>query len=341
MSFQGKRILFISPRFFNYEKAIIERLTESGARVDFYDERPSNTALTKGIIRVKPNLYEKRINVYYQNIQNQVKDKTYDYFLLIKGEAIPFSFLEEFKKNHPNTLRIFYTYDTVEEYPKFKELMPYFDKNISFETKDVKAHSFLFRPLFYLDQYHSPNDKEKHLYDIVFIGSAHSDRYLIGEKVNEISKRLNLKTYFYYYAPSQWVYFFKKLFDKNFKKFDLKKLSFQKLSHIEISEIYQNSLAVLDINKPFQFGLSMRTFETLVSGKKLITTNPEIKKYPIYNSNNILIIDRENIIIDPEFFQTEFEELTDPALYKMSLESWLEDVFLNDTIEYWDQVIED
>src|SRR5690606_892896 len=194
MSFKGKKILFISPRFFNYEVAIVEKLTELGAEVDFFDERPSNSIFSKGIIRVNPKLYKSQINKYYQSIQNKIKGNTYDYFLLIKGESIPFEFLEELHSNQPKAKKIFYTYDSVFEYPKFKELMNYFDKNISFEPSDVKEYSFLFRPLFYLNTY-KKNDNHKLNYDIVFIVSAHNDRYFIGDKDYLISKYLNISIY--------------------------------------------------------------------------------------------------------------------------------------------------
>lgn len=338
MSFQGKKILFISPRFFNYENAIIEKLTELGAQVDYFDERPSNSILSKGIIRINPKLIALKINNYYREILNSIKDNEYDYFLLIKGESIPFSFLEEFNIIFTHTKKIFYTYDSVYEYPKFVDLMNYFDKNITFEPLDAKKYSFLFRPLFYLNQY-KRNDNSENLYDIIFIGSAHTDRYIIGEKVNQIGKKLNLKTYFYYYIPNKLTYFFKKILDPNFKEFNIKKLSFEKLSHKDISNLYKDSFSVLDINKPFQLGLSMRTFDTLASSKKLITTNHDIKKYPIYNPNNILIIDREKVEINLDFFQSKFESYEQNTLYEMSLDSWLNDVFLNDKIVFWESVL--
>lgn len=339
MNFYNKKILFISPRFFNYEKAIINRLNELGAKVDFFDERPSNSVIGKGMIRVNPRFYQKKINDYYQSIENKTKQTEYDFFLLIKGESIPFSFLKNFNETHPKTQKILYTYDTVEEYPKFEILMKYFDKNISFEPNDCKKYNFLFRPLFYINQYRENHSTDDLKYDITFIGSAHSDRYIVGETIDELSKKLNLKNYFYYYSPSKVVYYYKKLFDKNFKKFNINKLSFNKLSHNEIAKIYDKSFSILDINKPFQFGLSMRTFETLASSKKLITTNQEIKYYPFYDTNNILIIDRENIEIDSDFFNSEFKPYNEMILYKISLDSWLEDVFLKGEIDYWNEVL--
>ena len=85
MNLNGKKILFLSPHFFGYEKAIVTRLKELGAEVDFFNERPSNSVFSRGIIRVKSSLYQAKINKYYKNILNQIKGKNYDFLLLIKG----------------------------------------------------------------------------------------------------------------------------------------------------------------------------------------------------------------------------------------------------------------
>ena len=70
MNLQGKKILLLSANFFDYEKAIVNRLKEFSAEVDFYNERPSNSVFTKGIIRVKSSLYQTRIEKYYQKDLN-------------------------------------------------------------------------------------------------------------------------------------------------------------------------------------------------------------------------------------------------------------------------------
>ena len=68
MNLSGKKILFLSANFFGYEKAITNRLQELGAEVDFFNERPSDSILSKGIIRVNKNFYFKKIKSYYQKI---------------------------------------------------------------------------------------------------------------------------------------------------------------------------------------------------------------------------------------------------------------------------------
>ena len=75
INLHGKKILFLSVSFFNYEKAIVNRLNELGAEVDFYDERPSNSNFSKGIIRLNKKFYHLKINTYYNRILNEIKDK--------------------------------------------------------------------------------------------------------------------------------------------------------------------------------------------------------------------------------------------------------------------------
>lgn len=57
------------------------------------------------------------------------------------------------------------------------------------------------------------------------------------------------------------------------------------------------SKAQIEIQHPSQKGLTTRAFESLGTKTKLITTNPAIRQYDFYNSNNILIIDRNNPVI--------------------------------------------
>lgn len=336
MNLKDQNILFISANFFGYEKEISQRFQQLGAAVDFYNERPSDSLWSKGIIRVNKKLFKNKINYYYQKILAETKTKEYDYFLLIKGEAIPFVFLEKFREYHPNCQMIYYSYDTVQEYPKFLKLFPYFDRNFTFEPQDSLKYNLHFRPLFFLHIYKNSEAKKEVKYDLAFIGSAHTDRYLIGEEIRKICNRNNLNTFVYYFAPSKLTFLLKKIFDKNLKKFDLKKLSFRKLKHSEIAQIYTVSHAVLDINKPFQEGLTMRTFESLAAGRKLITTNDDIKNYPFYNQENILIIDRTNLELDPRFFKSDFEKIDNEHLKMMSLDSWIDCLLFKDQDDYWE-----
>jgi len=333
---KGKKILFLSVSFFNYEKAIAKRLSELGAEVDFYDERPSNSNISKGIIRLNKRWYHLKIKAYYNDILNKIENKRYDYFLLIKGEATPSFFLENIREKNPEMEMIYYNFDPITEYPCLISHLPYFDRKYTFEYNDSVVYNMCFRPLFYLDEYKDLNQKSEPLeYDMVFIGSAHTDRYIVGEKIRETADRLGLTSYFYYYAMGKIAFRLKKIIDKNLKQFDVAKVSFEKLNHHQIIGFYKKAKSVIDINKPFQNGLTIRTFEVLASGKKLITTNTDIVNYPFYSPENILLIDRENIHLDPDFFKTDFKDIDPHTLYKMSLDSFLDCLFGEPQDDYW------
>ena len=82
--FKNKSILILSVKFFNYVNLIRDELILMGARVDLYDERPSNSFYSKAIIRLKRDLHQRNIDKYYQKIITLIKNHRYDYFLLIK-----------------------------------------------------------------------------------------------------------------------------------------------------------------------------------------------------------------------------------------------------------------
>ena len=135
------------------------------------------------------------------------------------------------------------------------------------------------------------------------------------------------------------VYFFKKIFDKTFKEFKYSQLSFKSLKVKQIVELYQQSIIILDINHPFQKGLTMRTFEAIGAKRKLITTNKEIAKYPFYNENDFLIIDRNDIKLNLDFFKDNYLTLDSKLYEKFSLEGWLFNIFVDAEESFWNKCI--
>ena len=63
-----------------------------------FDERPKNNFLTKAIIRINKNFIKKIITNYYKRIISEIKNKSIDYLMVIRGEVIPKWFLVKLKK---------------------------------------------------------------------------------------------------------------------------------------------------------------------------------------------------------------------------------------------------
>lgn len=333
----NKNIIFFSVQTFNLEKEILKKLQELGANVDYYDERPSNSNFSKGIIRLKRSIYQHRIDNYYQKILDNVINKKYDFLFVNRGEVIPEFFLEKFREIQKECVFIFYTWDSFTNHNHPINILKYFDKKFTFDPDDALKYSIQLRPLFYLDSYKqkSSNDKTNISNDLLFLGTAHSDRYRIGNEIVKWCDANNLKSFCYYYIHGKLVYFYKKLFDKTFKEFDYRKLDFKSLTSDEILDLYSKSNVILDINHPGQKGLTMRTFESVGAQKKMITTNTEIKKYYFYNPKNIYIIDRNNIQLDKRFFEGEYEKIDKDLYESMSIEGWLKEIFVDQQPNVW------
>lgn len=332
-----KNILFFSVQTFNLEKEIIKKLKEVGANVDYYDERPSNNNFAKGIIRLKRSIYQHKIDKYYNQILEITSQKKYDFLFVNRGEVIPGFFLEKFKSNQPDCILIFYTWDSFTNHTHPVSILKYFDKKFTFDSDDAVKYKINFRPLFFLDAYReiSKAKSAKLKYDLLFLGTAHSDRYKISNSIVNWCDQNRLTSFCYFYMHGRLVYFYKKIFDKSFDEFDFKKLSFKSLTIQNIIALYKDSNVILDVNHPGQKGLTMRTFESIGASKKMITTNSEIKRYSFYNPKNIFIIDRNDIKLDKTFFETEYEALDNDFYESASIEGWLNCLFVKEESNAW------
>lgn len=325
-----KKVLLFCPKFFNYEKEIIKELENFGAIVDYFDERPKNNFITKAAIRINKKLIKKRIKTYYNNIYEQIKNNNYDYVFVVNIEAMLPEFLEKIKNNFFESYFILYMWDSIRNKKYTKDLMIYFDRVLSFDKNDALSLSNVhFRPLFFIDKYANIKSSETNLeYDLSFIGTVHSDRFFLVSTIKNELEKMRRNIYFYMYFPSKILFYRKKLSDKKFSLAKIKDFSFTPMSQDEIIEIVQKSKSVLDIQHPSQTGLTMRTLEMLGAEKKLITTNKDIVNYDFYHPENILVIDRENPIINSSFLDISYNKVDEKIKHKYSIKGWLEEIFI-------------
>ena len=239
---KGKKILFFSVQTFNLEKDIVNQLEKHDALVTYFDERPANNNFTKGIIRLNRNFIKNQILKYYKKILKELKGQQFDYLLVNRGEVVPEFFLKEFISTQNNCKRIFYTWDSFQNNGHCLSILKYFNKKMTFDHADAERYNLEHRPLYFTDKYRKIyNSNEQKIYNLIFLGTAHSDRYLISTKISDWCNKNNLTNYSYYYMQGRLVYFFKKYFDKSFQIFDFSKLSFKSLSSDQIIDLYRKS----------------------------------------------------------------------------------------------------
>lgn len=321
LSLKGKTALVFYPDFFDYGHKISNAMKSQGMHTYLYNSRPVQSAWGKAFFKVVPEMVLNASKDYYQNILDTHKSENIDYIFIV--ERLPIWFLKQIKEDHPTSKMVLYMDDSIRNLKGIEKRFPLFDKIYSFDKQDANEHDNIeFRPLFYCVK--EERKEKKYKYDLCFIGTSHSDRYKI---VKKIKKQMDPNLFFaYLYLQSDFMFTFYKLTNKDFKNATRDEFSFEKMKYEQNIQIEDASKVILDIQHPNQTGLTMRTIEMIGLKKKIMTTNSDIQNYDFYRPENIMIIDRNNPVIDPSFFDKPYKELEEEIYEKYSIEYWVHDV---------------
>lgn len=328
MFLQGKRILFFSAHLFGYQNDIRLAMESVGAIVDYYNERPANNFLVKGVIRINRNLLAGYINHYYNKIIKETLQKEYDYVFFIKGESISASNVRRLKQFHPEANFIIYHWDSIANNSNAQNLLPYFDRVFSFDKIDCERLGLHFLPLFYTPDYANIPYYDKEIkYDMLFVGTTHSDRYKLVKRIEEQIIKMGGLCLTWFYFPSKILYYKMKIQNSYLRQIPVHTFHFKPMSKELLLQLYAGSRIIIDVQHPKQTGLTMRCIETLGAKRKLITTNYYITEYDFYNPDNILVVDR-NLPYVPEKFLNEPYRDTPKEIYESySIKNWLSSIF--------------
>jgi len=281
-------------------------------------------------VRTQKKAFDMILKNHFQKVKEQIKDKKYDYFLLIKGEVTPESFILEFKKNNPSAKLIYYTYDASNNNsPNGVFIQKYFDSCYSIDFWDVENNPHLkLKHLFFSKEFLQDYSltTQKRIYDISFVGTLHSNRYKVMRKTFEKFEN----SYLFLYSPAQWWFLYNKIFNKDYRGIDRSTVSFKKMDLQQVASVFKSSKSVLDIQRYGQAGLTMRTFEVLASGAVLITTNPYIKQADFYDEKNIVCI--EDDISKDKIAEAKLKILN-PIVKNIKLEKYCVNIWVREFFE--------
>lgn len=327
-----KRVLFISPDFFDYPKLISNCLKDKGFAVDWMSDRPFSSTLLKGIGRLFPFLFKRKMKHYCKLIAKKMYSNDYEIVLIILGQFFSSESIKMFKKILPKATFILYMWDSFANFPICLEASKEYDFVYTFEFNDAVKYNYRFLPLFYS---YKKADSSNKKYFCSFVGTVKKGKlsYLneIKGKIEEIAKENGGKCYFYFYLQSKLVFIFYKFFSKEFKHSKMSDFHYKKLNYLDNLNIMNQSFIVIDCTMEKQNGLTMRSFEALSQGAKLFTNNLNIEKYDFYNTNNIYIY-RGKIDNKSTFFKNGFET-NYSFLDKYNISNWIDQLIGGSKIE--------
>ena len=108
---------------------------------------------------------------------------------------------------------------------------------------------------------------------------------------------------------------------------DDKKLLSPPISYDEVIQSVAESRAVLDITKDRQSGITLRPMEAMMLDKKLVTNNPNVKKYDFYNPENIFILQERDIEELPIFLRSAVVPVPNSIKNEYRFEEWSKEFF--------------
>ena len=270
-----KRAVLIGPSFFGYENDIVDELERSGFVCNFFDERPSNRGLVRAGLRLARVLGRTVRLRAHESFLKHPDASGADLVLFLKCEHIGEDFGRAMRLQNPEARIVFYAFDPISRSaPWIASDRSVMDVKYSFDPNDVEVYEDLrYLPLFYGRSYSGDMQWEARHYDVCFIGTLHSGRYAFVEHVVR-----NLDASFrYYFSPARWDYLLRKQ-SSAYRGVPMDQVRFRPLSREDTARALGSSRVVLDLPRPEQTGLTMRTFEALSSGCAVVTTNMRARK---------------------------------------------------------------
>jgi hypothetical protein len=321
-----KRVLLIAPRFFGYEEDIRDELSRNGAIVDWLPDRPFETPLMKAITKVRPELVFPAADKIYRKRLDKIGASHYDILFVVNGQTLSQKTLKRLRIDYPNAKFVLYLWDAIANREHICKIFPIFDRILTFDPIDAVTYGLVFRPLFYGPKFSNNNfERSVTKFEISFVGTAHSDRFIVVDRLRA-SLAKEVRAYWYLYLQAPWVMHYYRISNPDMRHAQLTDFKFATLSRDTLQSVFAESNTILDIEHPHQRGLTIRTFESLGAGKKLVTTNAGIREYDFYSVDNICIIDRNKPKVPDEFLFSPFEPISSEIQMRYTVTGWLVDV---------------
>lgn len=331
--------MFIN-NYINLIQPVIDELQHQGHEVRLIDDffeyfNPMDVERQNRLNRKKIGFWNNSVSAYWRKHENIIADK-YDMFISFNGWSINNTAFELINKYSPNCTKVQYCWDSFNTWD-LRLVQDYFDKLFTFDVLDAQNKGWNLLPSFFVGKevLHAPVFSD---YDLFMIGSNHDRRYSFVRKVLRAVKSYDLNNFIKIYVPPVSNIGFNFMIDciksgMNFShihemlfKYGLEDKEYLIHEHIGLDEyidIMKRSKCILDDNRPKQAGLSPRFIRAMALNKKVITTNEWACKYNFVNEDNVLIVDKEKPVIDPNFLASDVTRSDIPNLNYLELSNWV------------------
>lgn len=299
-------------------------MERNGHRVWLADDRPARGTLYKLLLRLFPRVMGRLSTSAFTGLAETLAGTQIDQVLVIKGEAMIPAAVTALRQAFPKAHFSYYLWDSVRNVGNAPDIAPLFDAVATFDAEEARRFGWRYRPLFASTPAQPTDGGTQKLYDWSFIGTIHSDRARV---IRRLRHALPERTSFVFgYFPSPLIALAHRLKDPAINTDPPGTISLDPMPGEQMRQIVDQSKAIIDVEHPRQTGLTMRTVETLLAGRKLITTNRQVQQSALFHPSRVHVIDREAPSVPNAFFDTPFEPLPTQTAADYGLEAWVQDL---------------
>lgn len=320
--FEGKTIIFGAPVDYQFSEIIERELTYQGFDVVNISYNQLDFKYKHVFERLKSFVHKNFLG--HKDYKNYLKSKRIegqtldqldqvdvaDYALLIRPD--------QYSHHVINTIRskaihlVGYQWDGLKRFPSVLNCMEFFDRFFVFDPKDVADESTLPLTNFYTNSFQVTFNKSYES-DACYIGTYMRGRFARVETIVGTLRALGLRvrTHVYYRRSNR------KAINSELE------IEKQRIPYAENLSLAYHSKVLIDVPHDGHQGLSFRVFEALGFGKKLITTNREIKRYDFYHPSNIFIWGEHTYEELQNFLEAPLDPLLPHIRQKYSFSNWI------------------
>jgi hypothetical protein len=343
----AKRILLIVPDFYGIEYKIKTALEAAGNEVILIENKSQTLdyhgtrAKCKFLRRAYFYLFSPGVK-YLRREFKKIQDLRFDILFSINCFVISPYIFKKLKKTNHNIYSVLYLWDSFSMYDWEREVR-LFDKAYTFDRTDSLRYNIEYKPNFYLCPDLSSEENE---FDLFFAGKFSSQRFLvlnhIFRQINDLglSSFIRLSTGYRILFHNKIIYFllrnsiFKNKWIKNYLLnyeaneglLNQKFLTKDTNTYDEIRKILKSSNVILDLPFEHQSGFTHRIIEALANGKKILTTNYGIITEDFYNSEQIKVLDTENVEMDFYWIREKATFPVHSIIQPLELSIWLKSI---------------
>lgn len=344
----SSRVLLITPEFYGLENKIKLTLEESGFEVVWFENKTltfdyhGTNSKFKFLRRIYFLLFIPHIN-YIRKELKKIENLRFDIFFSINGNVICPYLFKKLKSKNSELFSVLYLWDAFSMY-SWKNELKHFNKVYTFEPVDSEKYGIEYKPNFYVRSISTK--KQEQVYDLFFAGKFNPFRLTVIDKILGKTEFANIK-YFVKLWPAYKIFFhndliylflkmanFKNDWTKNYLlnyeavEGILKKeyIIANSMSFEDMQYLFLGSNVILDLPFQGQTGYTHRLIEALANGKKIITTNANIKAESFFNSEQIYIIDKQNPEYDFKWIKEKSTFPVDRYILTLELSTWLKSI---------------